>query len=218
MSTIEGVDCSFLQGDPNWEKAKEEGIQFAYIKSSEGSFGDPAHLKLRDGAISAGLIVGAYHVVRPSIAAAPQIEAFLRLSEGLGRHPGQLPPALDWELMGPKEFKSGHLVKLLMECARLTEESFGCKPVVYTYPWFASMAFQAHAKEHPDLDPSSLASCPLWLASYSASPPSTKGLPWERVAIQQYAGNNGRAKGFQTAVDRNRFFGTYEDLLSFCDS
>jgi lysozyme len=60
---IPGIDVSHYQGAINWAKVKAAGIQFAYIKATQGaSFVDPRAVTNCWGARAAGIPFGLYHV------------------------------------------------------------------------------------------------------------------------------------------------------------
>ena len=59
---VRGVDVSRYQGDIDWPVLAGQGIDFAFIKATEGStLVDPRFAANLDGATAAGLRVGAYH-------------------------------------------------------------------------------------------------------------------------------------------------------------
>jgi lysozyme len=62
--TIHGVDVSKYQGNVDWMAVQEGGVQFAYIKATEGGDRiDPKFVQNWQGAKAAGLPHGAYHFV-----------------------------------------------------------------------------------------------------------------------------------------------------------
>lgn len=59
---VRGIDISSHNGMMNLEAARADGIEFAFIKASEGeSFGDPNFALNHEKATAAGMKVGAYH-------------------------------------------------------------------------------------------------------------------------------------------------------------
>ncbi|MFB9545005.1 GH25 family lysozyme, partial [Micromonospora sagamiensis] len=67
-ATVPGVDVSNWQGSINWTSVRNSGIQFAYIKATEGtSYKDPRFNTNYTNAYYAGVIRGAYHFARPNI-------------------------------------------------------------------------------------------------------------------------------------------------------
>ena len=59
-----GVDISLYQRGFDFERAKNEGVEFVIIKSSESNFVDPQFETHYAAAKKAGLYVGAYHYLR----------------------------------------------------------------------------------------------------------------------------------------------------------
>jgi lysozyme len=93
-----GVDVSSHQGEVDWEMVAGDGIEFAYIKATEGGdFVDERFGRNWAGAAAAGLDRGAYHfftLCRPGV---EQAENFLRT---VPSDPDALPPVVDLELAG----------------------------------------------------------------------------------------------------------------------
>jgi lysozyme len=65
MTQIKGIDVSHWQGDIDWKKVKDDGVEFAFIKATEGtSFIDDKFLANINGANAVGIKTGAYHFAR----------------------------------------------------------------------------------------------------------------------------------------------------------
>ena len=61
-----GIDVSHWQGTINWNSVRAAGIEFAWIKATEGtSYKDPQFNRNYPNAHAAGVIRGAYHFARP---------------------------------------------------------------------------------------------------------------------------------------------------------
>ena len=59
---VRGIDVSSYQGDIDWPTIAKQGVDFAYVKATEGSsFTDERFEANLRGAREAGLLVGAYH-------------------------------------------------------------------------------------------------------------------------------------------------------------
>ena len=95
---VQGIDVSSHQGAIDWRKLRAQGVDFAYIKASEGGdFRDRAFLRNWDSAGRAGIRRGAYHfftLCRPGV---DQAANFLA---AVPADPGALPPAVDLEFLG----------------------------------------------------------------------------------------------------------------------
>src|SRR5262245_281485 len=62
---IQGIDVYHGDGAVDWETVKKEGIQFAFVKATEGDhFLDKRFDTNMKGATDAGIFVGPYHFCR----------------------------------------------------------------------------------------------------------------------------------------------------------
>lgn len=96
---VEGIDVSHHNGTIDWTAVRAGGIDFAYVKMTEGMTGsDPRGEQNVAGARAAGLPVGVYHFVRPLSSITGQIERFAAMAKKLGG--AMLMPALDFEWCG----------------------------------------------------------------------------------------------------------------------
>ena len=103
---VRGVDVSHYQGRIDWETLSAQGISFAYIKATEGSFSTDGRFPENwSDAGKTGLRIGAYHFFSFESAGKTQAENFISAVEPV---PGMLPPAAD------------------------VEARYGMKPVIYT--------------------------------------------------------------------------------------
>ncbi|WP_347079407.1 glycoside hydrolase family 25 protein, partial [Escherichia coli] len=75
---IYGIDVSRWQTTVDWALLKSQGIQFVFIKATQGNYSVDSLLKKHvDGANSAGMIVGLYHWVDPLVDATSQARYFV---------------------------------------------------------------------------------------------------------------------------------------------
>ncbi|KAG6873183.1 hypothetical protein C0995_001793 [Termitomyces sp. Mi166 len=94
-----GIDVSSYQPSINWAVVKSNGVEFAYIKATEGT-GDknPYFSSQYIGATNIGIIRGGYHFARPDISSgATQATFFLAHGGGWSPDGITLPGALDIE-------------------------------------------------------------------------------------------------------------------------
>jgi lysozyme len=97
--SVRGVDVSAHQGAIDWELLKADGVDFAYIKASEGeTFNDPRFSRNWYAAEQAGVLRGAYHFFTQCRSGKAQAQNFIRV---VPADPNALPPAVDAEHMGP---------------------------------------------------------------------------------------------------------------------
>jgi lysozyme len=94
----QGIDVSHHQGRIDWARLPAQGVDFAYIKASEG--GDHRDTRFAEnwaGARAAGIRRGAYHFFTLCRPGADQAANFIA---AVPVEPDALPPAVDLEYMG----------------------------------------------------------------------------------------------------------------------
>ena len=96
LECVLGLDCSRYQKDITWSLAKAAGIQFAFIKVTEGQTGsetDIYNVKARIAdAQKNNIKVGYYHFARPGDIASPEQDA-LNEVQNILKHINLLPTA-----------------------------------------------------------------------------------------------------------------------------
>lgn len=93
-----GIDVSSHQGSIDWPQVARDGIEFAYVKATEGrDFTDERFAENWMEAREAGLDVGAYHFFTLCSPGADQARHFLEVARP---ELDALPPAVDLELAG----------------------------------------------------------------------------------------------------------------------
>ena len=132
-STI-GVDISHYQGNVDFQKLKNQNIEFVYIKATEGSkHQDDMFQENWDKAAAAGIPSGAYHFFSYDSPGQTQAENFISYA---GQDmTGRLIPVVDLEYYGDKEENPPakedvvREVKIFLEAL---ETQYGVKPMIYT--------------------------------------------------------------------------------------
>lgn len=95
---VQGIDVSAHQGAIDWGVLRPQGVNFAYIKASEGGdFRDKRFAQNWAAAARAGIPRGAYHFFTLCKPGAEQAINFLG---AMPLDPTALPPAVDLEFMG----------------------------------------------------------------------------------------------------------------------
>src|SRR4051812_37774275 len=97
--TTPGIDVSYYQDTIDWQRVRRAGIQFAFIRLSDGA-------TLRDSMFAtnwaeskrAGVVRGAYQYFRPDQSIAAQAD--LMIAAMRDRGPDDLPPVIDIEVDG----------------------------------------------------------------------------------------------------------------------
>ncbi|MCM1120677.1 MAG: glycoside hydrolase family 25 protein [bacterium] len=190
---MQGVDVSHYQGEIEWERIREQGIDFAFIKATEGSsFVDDRFAANWKEARSAGLYVGAYHFFSFDSPASSQAEHFIAT---VGSLSGALPPAVDIEYYGDKAKnppERQQAVSQLRELLCALEEEYGVKPVIYTTYTIYGQYIRGEFEEYP-----------LWIRNVYY-PPVNTGRHW---TFWQYCdtGTLQGTSGEEKYVDLNVF-------------
>lgn len=127
-----GVDVSSYQIDVDFEKLKEQGVEFAYIKATEGSSHvDESFQEKWVASEQSGIPVGAYHYFLYNSSGAAQAENFILT---VGELTGHLIPAVDMELT-MEEVQNppakDDVVRGLKAYMAVVEERYGVKPLIY---------------------------------------------------------------------------------------
>lgn len=187
---LRGIDASHHKGAIDWSRVAGSGIDFAYLKASEGTgFVDPRFAVHRREALGEGLRVGGYHYFQLCSDGAAQARHFV---EVLGQlTPRELPPVVDLELAGscgnppPREV----LLAEVREFLAVVESATGRRMTVYLYPEFEDRyAFGAVIDR------------PLWLRRLGDRPPAGTWKIWQKS-------QTGRVPGVSGGVDLNEMAG-----------
>jgi lysozyme len=197
---VHGIDLSRWQTQVDWPTARANGVNFAFIKATEGGdLRDPLFHSHRQAAAAAGVPHAAYHFFYWCTPAEVQARWFIA---NVPREPGGLPPILDveWNAHSPTCTSRPPPEAVKAEMAvflTLLTQHYGQRPVIYTTPDFWA-----------DNGLASLRGEEFWLRS-TADHPSQRypGMPW---VFWQYSGT-GRIPGIAGPVDLNAFAGTEAD-------
>lgn len=198
--SMRGVDVSHYQGEIDWKHFREQGVDFAFIKATEGSsYVDERYGENWENAKAEGLYVGVYHFFSFDSPAAAQAEHFISVAGDLS---GALPPVVDIEYYGDKRAnppEKDRVISRLQELLDALEREYGVKPVIYTtytvYNKYIRNEFDAY---------------PLWIRNVYY-PPVDIGRQW---TFWQYSdtGTIGGTSGEEKYVDLNVFREGKEEL------
>ncbi|MFN8473980.1 MAG: GH25 family lysozyme [Anaerolineae bacterium] len=204
QSRAMGIDVSIWQREVDWPTVKAAGIEFAFAKASEGTdFTDPTFAANWPAMEAAGLLRGAYHYYQPDEDPEAQARHFADVVGGLD--PGDLPPVLDVE--EKPTVTRDVLLDGVQRCLVAIEQAFGSRPLVYTSPGF----WGSYMRDDNGAPPDWTGSYHLWLANYTDDPSPLLPRGWSRWLFWQHTGS-GEVDGVKTAVDRNWFDGSADDL------
>ncbi len=194
---VHGIDVSHHQGVIDWSAVAAEGVEFAYIKATEGAdWHDPRFEKNWRGATDAGVRRGAYHFFTFCTPGAPQAEHFLAALETAR---GELPPAADVEFTGNCT-RWDSLDTIRAELAiflERVEAGTGRRPIVYLPRAAHDQIVGGYFPEHE-----------LWVRSVFLAPSRRRYGDWLFWQFSQ----DGRVAGIRRPVDRNVFRGSADEF------
>lgn len=188
-----GVDLSAHNGTPDFDSLSNAGIDFVYLKASEGvDFRDPAFVRNYAAARRVGIPVGAYHFFRFDCDGRRQAINALRATEGCTF---DLPIAIDVEESGNPAQSATELVISRLQAMIAHLQGAGRKVIVYTNKNGDARFLRRHFDDLDGGDPE------LWICSFT-DPPLTRR-PWR---LWQHS-HRSRVSGVKGAVDMNTFNG-----------
>lgn len=197
---VRGVDVSRYQGDIDWPVLAGQGIDFAFLKATEGSgLVDPRFAANLDGATAAGIRVGAYHFFSFESGGATQAGNVIRT---VPAGDGMLPVAIDLEYYGDFWLRPAPADDVRRELGVLIDRlaaHYGRTPIVYTtgleYDRYLSGAF-------PEVE--------IWIRDVWRTPSLSDGREWtfwqfsDRHRLDGYTGD-------EEFIDVNVFAGTRDE-------
>ncbi|MFE4052077.1 lysozyme [Streptomyces sp. YIM B13518] len=212
---VQGIDVSHWQGGIDWTSVRDAGIQFAWMKATEGTtYKDDRFNTNYPAAHAAGVIRGAYHFALPDASSgAAQATYFAANGGGWSRDHLTLPGVLDIE-HNPYGAMCYGLSTTQMRTwindfhtaykARTTRDV-----VIYTTAsWWNTCTGNWTGMS---------AKSPLWVAHWTSasSPAVPSGFPtW---TVWQYT-STGSVPGVSGNVDRDQFNGSRDRLLALADN
>lgn len=132
----QGIDVSHHQGSIAWAKLPRQGVDFAYIKATEGADHVDRRFSINwRAARAAGIRRGAYHFFTLCRSGRDQAAHFVR---HVPTEAAALPPAVDLEFPGncPRRPSQAKFHKELGDFLRIVEERYGKRAVLYLTPHF----------------------------------------------------------------------------------
>ncbi len=195
---VHGIDVAKYQGDISWSDVNAGGIDFAFIKATEGADRlDDKFAQNWAAAKEAGLPRGAYHFNYWCSPMSDQIAWFKR---HVPVDPGALPPVLDleWNMGSPtcaRRVERGVAIDAIRAFTEAIEAHYHKRPILYTDIPF-----------HRDiLSDGAFAEYPIWVRAVKDLP--QERYPGRRWAFWQYT-ERGAVPGIRGNVDKNAFAGT----------
>ena len=197
-----GIDVSEYQGEIDWERVKQAGIDFAFIRVGYRTYGDgiitydSAFQRNIEGAQEAGIKVGAYFYSQATNAdeAVEEADAVI---DALAEYDITYPVVYDWELVYHDNARTDDVsVEALADCC----VSF-CERVKDS--GYTPMIYQNTGTATHKLDLPRIKDYDFWLAEYGDQPSY-----YYDFKIWQYS-NTGSIPGVEGEVDLNICFRPY---------
>jgi lysozyme len=192
--SVHGIDVSRYQGRIRWAEVKkmkvnEVGIQFCFIKATEGlNDADPRFRRNWLQSAAVGIPRGAYHYFNPYANGAAQARHFIN---EVKLETGDLPPVLDVEQSG--NLNREQLQEQVEAWLQLAAEHYGTLPIIYTGAEFYARYFSGKFDQYP-----------LWVAHYLVKNKPRVKRSW---LFWQHS-ESGRVNGIDGNVDFNVFNGS----------
>lgn len=214
---IKGVDVSLWQHgytpDLDFTKLRASGVQFVFIKSSDGlPKGDESAAKWwpvdSTAAASAGIVYGGYHYAQPTevvanLRADAKAQAKLAARRVMPYRAGQIPGALDLE-SAPKKLKKAHLTLWAETYLRKYKKITKRTPFLYSYNYFIQTRLNPSAE---------LSKYPLWLAGYGMPRKSSALIPgWRSPLVWQFTSSGVLPGSGSSRIDLDVYYGTPTQL------
>ena len=214
LATVPGIDVSHWQGSINWTSVKNAGIQFAWIKATEGtSYKDDRFNSNYVNAYNAGVIRGAYHFARPDVSSGATQATYFATNGGAWSADNlTLPGVLDIEHnpYGAMCYglSTSAMRNWITDFYNTYKSRTGRDVVIYTTAsWWNTCTGSWTGMG---------GKAPLWVAHWGASSPTLPaGFPtW---TVWQYT-STGSVSGISGNVDRNYFNGSRDRLLALANN
>jgi GH25 family lysozyme M1 (1,4-beta-N-acetylmuramidase) len=151
---IKGIDLSHHNGQVNFNAVKAAGIQFVYLKATEGvTYTDTMFFQNVRAAKAANLLVGAYHFAHSSNDSDYETNNFI---SALRQVPAlDLLPVLDLEVTDNQT--ASHLQAFAQHFVSHMQNKIGLKTMLYTGEYFYNTYLKG-------------LNGPLWIAKYGPEP------------------------------------------------
>jgi lysozyme len=201
---VHGTDAARFQTQVDWATARANGVNFAFLKATEGGDRVDSMFRLHwRGARAAGIPVGAYHFWYHCRPGHEQARWFIR---NVPRATGALPPVLDleWTPYSPTCTRRTPQDELLREAQAFIEtvaRHYGQRPIVYAAPDIFH-----------DRELWRLRGVEFWLRSVADHPAAV--YPGQAWTFWQYSGT-GLVPGIAGKADLNLFRGSAADWAAW---
>ncbi|MBK5244846.1 MAG: glycosyl hydrolase family 25 [Eubacteriaceae bacterium] len=201
---VKGVDLSAYQGNIDWKVLSEQGIDFAYIKATEGKdFVDEQFKKNWEASHKTAVKVGAYHFLSFDSTGKDQAKNFINNVPVSNKN---LPPVVDMELYGVYQttpMEKEKVKVILDEFLKEIENTYKVKPIIYTNQNVFNLYIGTDYKDYK-----------IWIGDLDNNEPKT--LPnGNEYTFWQYSQRNVLEgyKGTEKFIDMDIYNGTYNKFI-----
>jgi GH25 family lysozyme M1 (1,4-beta-N-acetylmuramidase) len=202
VTSAEGLTASYWDGKIDWTQAKAGGIQFAYVKATQGNGSlDKTFADNWFGMKSAGVLRGSYHYFDFGIRPEDQADYFLSV---VSLEPGDLPPALDVEGKIPDGMPVTDAIAAIHTWLDRVQKGTGRVPVI------AFLANQSWAKVFTSDE---FKQYPLWVIQNQKDPSSSQTINGREWTFWLYK-LEGQVAGAPKNISLLRYNGSAADLLA----
>lgn len=194
---VKGIDVSHHNGEIDFKKVADSGIEFVFIKSSEGiNHRDSLFIRNYDKAKEAGLKTGAYHYFRFDCDGVDQAVNFL---QAVGSRPNELGLVIDVESAGNAKNVSEEQVRKRLFNMVDYMNLLGYRVMIYT-----------NLDGYYDYIADNLPGYPLWICRFKEDPINAEWTFW------QYD-HHGEVPGIKGDVDINVFCSGKEEWARYLE-
>lgn len=189
---VKGIDISHHNPIPDWQKLEEEGVNFVYMKATEGTTHEDRNYPHNyEGARQSNIRIGAYHFYIFGASGRDQAKHFIRVANSQA---GDLIPVIDVEHSPENPYSNDKRYndKVIRELKELEDEMYqyyGVHPVIYTN----RECYRLYIKGY---FPNNL----MWIVDLDKEPPSEI----ENWRIWQYS-HTGKVSGINGHTDLNYY-------------
>ena len=196
-----GVDVSNYQGEVDWQRLEEQGVQFAYIKATEGSgyVDESARRNIEDSA-QTGVKRSCYHFFSFDSSGHTQAQNFINT---VPRESIDMPPVVDIEYYADKIYNKptvDEAEEILLPLLDELEAYYGVKPVIYTTMPVYFRYVRKICGEYP-----------LWIRCKQTEPEFADWTFWQYDDHGELEGCYGDEK----YIDFNVYCGSEEDFAEY---
>lgn len=187
---IWGIDVSRHQSHISWEKVATSGVDFVFVKATEGvTVQDPKFKSHFNDLKKHEIIRGAYHFFSYKSTGKDQAKNFIKTVK---LEKGDLPPVLDIEFKRRMPTRKKIIAEVKSFVSSI-EKHYGVKPIIYLdYDFYLKYLKGSLSKEYI-----------LWITDYYGEPEGWTF--WQQT--DKY-----KVDGVNTRVDRNVFVGSKRQL------